>query len=520
MKHILTFSLVFTGILSAQSLNHDYNMGRIVGGDYRFTTLLSEVDSDILFIAPMQRYRMGVADRYQWDLDLVGYLQSTPDRLEYSLGAVRLGGIYKIQDGNMLDWSVANSNIAISGTGHSIVSGFNEKYDRNLDLSLGNNYLSRDGYIFQSSDELALSFLRGPLLDAGQYRHILGFATHQGNHSDERVDFQYAPYLGITDQLELWAYADLSLTDPNGAGNWNNLLQLGTEFRLSRLWLNAQAYSTDLSTEAQATQFDEYTYQASAGLLLGKSTRTFRQVEGNYDRYFSPMLEGGQLLLTHKLVSGFYDSQGGSRYYDWNSHAGVGITSEFGVYANLSQKKGHPSPNFSTLSLGTIYSNIPLRTEGPYDVTDLEYLWGYIFQPGDWRITALWRTPWLDPEKNSGNLNSPLWRDNSVHIDHFSSTPYSNSSDAQMDFSAILGLAESWFGKLEYSYYRYGLFLNADSENPGWEGRTHVATLALGYTQFNAIWELGAQMQSGQYPEKDNTARNVFPIYFKSIARF
>jgi len=515
MRKALSLSLVITGNLAAQSLNHDYNMGRIVGGDYSFRNIVTGFHEDESAIAPLNRYRYGVSDRYQVDLDLSGFLYSSSDRLEYGAGLVRLGGTYKADNGHMLDWHLVNDNIAITGTGHSVVSGFEPKYTRDLSIALYDRFLARDGYIAITPSDFELAFLRGPLLEAGQYRHTLGGGAYFSDNGDETLEIEYEPGLGLTRFLELGLEGKARVISPNDSPIWDNTLGVSSEFRLPFLWIAGEAHKQNIATWESASEFERYDFSGDAGLLFGnKQNLKFSHVEGNYDRFFSPLLGGRQLLLTHSLKSKQLDS---CRIYDWTSRAQAGITSEFTVGATHHKSSSHSFASEHSLSLNAIYSNLPLRTEGPYDVADMEYLWGYIFQPGDWRVSVQWKTPLLDPSEDSAFIYSPAMDFKSLAP--FSESPYYCNSQATVEFSALLGLAENWFGKLDYNYFAHGLVVPSAPGWPAWEGRAHAATLAFGYTRFNAIWEFGAQLQSGNASE-DHDDFSIFPIYFKSIARF
>lgn len=519
MKRFFATALVFAGISQAQYLDHDYNMGRIVGGPYAFTSLIAEIDKDFFSVVPMQRYRFGVADRYQWDLDLAGYFQSVPDQIHYGLGLLDLGGIYRIEDGQVMDWHLRNRNLGFSGSKNSIVSGFDQQYEKTLDLYVDHRYLSNNGYIHLDSSDFNIAFLRGPLLNGGQYRHTMSASMHYGNGSEEWFAADYAPSVGIADLLELKAAGGAAFIDPTGTERWNNSLQVGAEFRLSRLWVAGSAWQSNMGTLEEANTVSDYTASSDVGLVLGPSrSLQFTQVEGNYDGFFTPQLGMGQILLRNRSNSQPGDN---GRILDFTSELSAGALDELTLGATHHMDRHAASPDHS-LSLHAVYSNIPLRTDGPYDVTDMEYLWGYLFQPGDWRISCNWITPLLSPREEVGVIYSPIYRYTNYDAPRFGSFSqqlYAQSNAATMRFQALVGLAEEWYGKLEYGYFTNGLTVSGDAEPPHWPGRAHAATIAAGHTHFNSIWEAGLQIQTGSR-EPSGNIRNVYPIYFKSAARF
>lgn len=506
-------------MLHAEYLGHDYNMGRIVGGDYAMRTLLLETDADFFALAPLLRYRFGTADRYQWNLDLAGTLQSQPDRLDYSAGLYGLSGDYRIEDGHVMRWALSSQNMQVSGTGHSIISGLDEKYERTLDLGLSDSYLSREGYIELSPDEYSLAFLRGPLLNVGQYRHTLWAGSHLGDQSQENAYVSYAPSLGLLPGLQLGLRADADLYDFNEDPLWSNLVRASLEWRLSRLWLATSAYQSGMESPESLDDWDLYHLDADLGLLLGKRTLNFDQVQGNYDGWFTPMLGGGQFLFTHHFA---YDPDQTRNAYSYTSGMRAGLMQGITVGATHHREFGNDD-NDHSLRLDAVLSNIPLRNAGPYDQSDMEYLWGYLFQPGDIRLDARWTTPLLDPSPRMGFIGSPIYRQQvqgSPSIGSFSSMPWTMDSLARVDLSLQVGIAEGCYLKTSYAYYSHGFALYGDSDDMRWLGSNHVGALGLGYMRFDAIWEAGLQMQAGDgaYPSYDTF--NIFPFYIRGLARF
>lgn len=511
MKKLLLFFLILSSSLWAQYLNHDYNLGRIVGGGYRFNTLVAELDRHAYQLAPALRFRMGVADRYQWDLDMSAHWIHANERLDYGAGFVFLGGNYKINNGHVLDWSLQNNNVAVTGTDHSIISGFDSKYRRTVQLSFTDRYLSREGYIFLDSAQYGFAFLHGPLLNPGQYQHQLQAHFTEDDINDPSFQVHYEPSLGLLPPLELQALMDLS-----HATHWNNQLGFGAEFRLSWLRLKASTQNPTIQAWDDLPDPDQFTHTGAIGILLGHRPLQFAHVEGNYDRFFSPILGARQIYLTHQTEDApFQDSK---RLQTYTSGAQVGIN-DFFTLGFTHRLATHGTDH--SLTFSGIYSNIPLRTEGPYDVADMEYLWGYLVKPGDWRLCAQWRTPFLDPEHVSNSYGSSL-----TEIPHTSPTALSSYpthaysySRPDIDVSVLLGLSELIYGKFHYSFFEKGLRVYGDTEELFWTGRTHVAGLAAGYTRFNAIWEAGVEMQSGS-TEVNGNVRNVFPVYVRGVSRF
>jgi hypothetical protein len=523
MKNAILFSLVSTGILFAQSLNHDYSMGRIVGGDYKFNTSLAEVDNDVFVFGSAQRYRFGIADRYQWNLDLYGVLQSLPDDLYYGVGAMALSGNYKIEDGHVLDWSLYNRNLAMEGTGHSIISGFNDKFDRKIVLNFNDRFLSQNGYIHLETSELELAFLRGPLLDGGQYRHSLGGGFSANNNANESLNAHYAPEVGIAGFLQLQAAMSLQIDDVTGEPSNSYRPEFGAEFRLPLLWVAGRAYGTDYRAWGDVGESDGYAVDANAGLLLGLRKMQFSEVEGNYDGFFSSQLGAGQIYVQQYFTQE-QNSADSHRNYSLTDIAQVGLASWLTVGASYHKVHNADIQDDHSLDVMAQFSNIPLRTEGPYDVADMEYLWGYVVKPGDWRVLARWTTPLLDPDTTAGYMGSLIHRyggrNGTPAINNYSSAAYAQDSvSAVLEVHALVGLFEDWFAKGSYGYYPNGLYIDGDVELPYWHGDAHASTLAFGYARFNAVCEMGVQWQVGRKEENDNL-HNVFPIYFKSMARF
>lgn len=249
--------------------------------------------------------------------------------------------------------------------------------------------------------------------------------------------------------------------------------------------------------------------------MFGRRNLQFAHVNGNYDGYFTRQLGKGQIYLQHQTQSRPYESNKRVLEYISSVQLGVHDLATLGATHNLTTQGENHSLTFSAL-----FSSIPLRTEGPYDVSDMEYLWGPIPAPGHWRLSAQWRTPLLKPSQSPVVLGSSLYhfQGSPPNAPAYTMNPYWST---EPDFRANLLLAvfERAFTRLEYSYTANGLIVNGDTDNPRWSGKAHNPGIAMGYAHFNAIYEAGILMQIGAN-EDNGKSLNVFPIYARTIMRF
>jgi len=418
LRQMITVSiLLFTGTVLAQTaLDDHYNQGRVLGGKMLRSQILADANEgeNILMVAP-SLFRLGDDDQTQYNIVGMPVLGLSGD--VFTLGASLFGvnAVHRFAPGHRLTWFAYQDITWISLT----LLGYNSLDIGPMDGSLNHvpigasyDFLSREGAIQQKDSDFGISFYKGPLLNQGQFR-LNGSIQFDIDEKAYPKLFSFSPSVGITDNLELSAqfysskqWGTDTLTNPGGL---SQDISAQLDFRLPQLQLTLSDHvfhfersdTSSLMIPPSISDITDHDFNLSAFLLLGKRNLTLNNVAGNWDHYYSSQLGKKQFSLSANLNPNFIND------VDTISHdtsitvaphyslsLGYGIHDE--VTVKLSYQKP-PTPMEDGLSrwiepgyfrVGLEAGNKPLRTQGPHEVSRMEYEFGPVLEKKQFRLSA------------------------------------------------------------------------------------------------------------------------------------
>jgi hypothetical protein len=154
----------------------------------------------------------------------------------------------------------------------------------------------------------------------------------------------------------------------------------------------------------QYSQFDwewakitKHVLYMQAAYLSGSSITNVSQVNGNWDGYFSPMLDYNKILTQVQLAYTFNNENESSKLFTIQNTLSYGLFQYCTISENLGITSGTSMKPTFDLLLNTIIMNIPIRESGPSQVSNYEYVHGYIPKKGQLRLESSYRIPIQKP---------------------------------------------------------------------------------------------------------------------------
>lgn len=416
-KNILITSLIISSSVIAQTaLDDHYNQGRVLGGKMLRSQIIADADEgdNILMVAP-SLFRLGDDDQAQYNIVGMPVLGITGD--VFTLGASLFGvnAVHRFAPGHRLTWFAYQDITWISLK----LLGYNSLDIGPMDGSLNHvpvgasyDFLSREGAIQQKESDYGISFYKGPLLNQGQFR-LNGAIQFDLEEKAYPKLFSFTPSVGLTDNLELSAqffsrkqWGTDTLTNPGGLSQY---ISAQLDFRLPQLQLTLSDHvfhyersdTSSLMIPPSISDITNHDFNLSAFLLLGKRNLTLNNVAGNWDHYYSSQLGKNQFSMSANLNPNFIND------VDTISHdtsitvaphyslsLGYGIHDEVTVKLSY-QKPSTPEENGLSrwiepgyFRVGLEAGNKPLRTQGPHEVSSMEYEFGPVLEKRQFRLSA------------------------------------------------------------------------------------------------------------------------------------
>jgi hypothetical protein len=399
----IVFLLACVSWADNNTLGSDYNLGRVTGPDVFFNSLDGYVMEDIgLLLVNTFHGQGGVEDHISigWTgmaLSLMGEVGMFGITVpEFDLHA-RLG------DANRLSVMVMPLNLTFVAASEDVATGFDMPfYMLNV---YGWDLLTNGGEIRVPADQLEHAFLFGPLLNRTQLRIDLDFA--HTIRVDGGMPGLFMPSLraayGLADNLQLGAEFGFRNQTPEYHNNdYNDIMDVSADkgmvaggtlaFRHGHMGAGL-GYRLDKAFSPEMTKQDAY---ATMNLLFGERGVSIREVGGNWDGSFTPVL-GKHQLVNSSIVRYEHDDFGRleSNRLTLGTSARFGVTDWFTAGAHYTGNTLFQGPenNQHQVRLGVAAMNIPLRTEGPSQVPKFDYVYGLHPGPGQVRAVLSYRLP-------------------------------------------------------------------------------------------------------------------------------
>jgi len=535
MKRLFCLLILATAPIFAQSLGPDYNLGRITGGPEGLHELSADNSHDLRSVGDISDFRFGKADIYQIDILGAIYGISNPSQSQFGIAPTQITTNIAAADGNRVNVSLASNTLAYYNTDGSSKMGFKAPFIANLYAEFSEQYLTKNGHIDVRPDQFGIAFLRGPILERGEYSHSLYATLDQKDVTDYNTkywNFGYSPRFGLAKCLQIGGAYKVTL---NNTDLTNREASANLEFRLSHFWLAGTVVSTN-NNMGDIWNAHKASANFDAGLLLGHRGLSFTDVRGNWDHFFNPFLGFGQTLITSKgslpLASENHSLNNASSIQaGLLPFATVGVT---GAYAQPSHSDSASS--FAT-SVQINLTNIHPRADGPRDVDALEYRWGYLPRPGEFEIQFSAPLPFNKGPVPSITSNSAFILSNELFqsfagIQAFASPIQPNiayPNGTTIDESSLtqiwrvqgrIGLVGRSFVDLEYAYVQGHLYETTPETNVH---SAQAVCAKLGIATKPAIIEAGLFVVDGNQTIDSTTQASyshLGPFFVRAIHKF
>lgn len=396
-------------------LDDHYNLGRLTGSVIRGNLFLDVVLNDDVttyegFPTILQ---FGTEDVTQFRMDAATEIYTHGDLFLMRLHSSVFAGTIRPTPGQRVYMGLSQSltwlyleSYENESERNDMKSGFTEN-SKYFSGYLGHTFLSQDGQIQQKANDYQLSFLYGPLLNQGQLQNTI-LLRYQFLDSLSFQQFYLNPSLGLTDEINL----HFLISNAKASSSYYKTTAFAGEFRHQNTRVTVSDTITDyqnpkdhwLLMPSGLSQTDNHLFNVNIAQLIGSRDLSLANVAGNWDHYFNPILGKSQLLLNGNAYFLSHDisearrtknSEGkDSTYYvdkqEWmrslNINAAYGITAFFTSGLAWDYQYVNKTTT-SAFHVQAAFSNVPLRTQGPRQVTPLEYDYGYVPKKNQFYIT-------------------------------------------------------------------------------------------------------------------------------------
>jgi|GEM_PF-4487917 len=442
--------LLLSGLVLGQSLGPDYLYGRITGGTHLVNSLA--LDSNFANVSSL---RFGQANVSQTDVQFttLGAHDSSVTQLGIVPTSLHYEGIPDA--GQRVDIDVRTGNLSYWNLDGTSKGGFQSPFDNRHSAAFKHRFMGREAHIDVRPDQYEVTFRNGPLLNEGQYAHTLELSTSFydfSKHSPKSFDLNYAPSYGIARWLQ-WSgmvnmYASENGIDPS--------VDMGLEVRRFGFWLAGDIWS-GAANFVDLYHANSTTWTVKAGTILGRSTRTFPQVRGNWDHFFNAMA-GPQQLVLESWSHGDFKSD--PIWREANAQALVGVVSFLTLGANINWNADkYQGRDFARTRFVANLSNIAPRTDRPSEIPAIEYRYGYLPKRGEFLLQTSWELPWtVGGELDDASLsdNFPVKTDPQYLMDYARNAnlnPQPGTDSTTYRVKLLVGAGGPVFINALYQYY-------------------------------------------------------------------
>lgn len=407
------------GTVNFDYTGSDYNLGRIIGGGTLFNQLTSYWPEDGFMLADVFHTQGGADNIYNIGWSVVGSVYGEKNYSPYwLLGFPELTFNSALGKSNRLRMKFNPANFVFIASDGKTSSGFEDPFY--MKNSYQWDFLSKDGKIQISPDQYDNAFYFRPLVTPGQVR-LSAVVNHtirgSGSSKPSLFTCRLNSSFGMINNLKMDIFTKFTsghsrLSYPEPPPGYKELLtydfpdtfNIGSQllFRVRNLSLSAgYRYQLDYWRLPKKAQ-NGNEYFAKVEYILGNTIFTIKEVEGNWDSFFRPLMGEHQLYASlgintlksspdndrqwiyENAYNGFSESNGGcfnSLRYGLTRWMTIGEDFSYSWYYNYS------------LRIHTTLMNIPHRTYGPSEASKFEYVFGLWPNKGQVRIDCEYRMP-------------------------------------------------------------------------------------------------------------------------------
>ncbi|MEN9353730.1 MAG: hypothetical protein RL318_1055 [Fibrobacterota bacterium] len=367
--------------VSAQELDPSYTLGHIQG-----LSLQSEGSFDKQKGATIDeietRLQVGSADVWALNVPMVYHYEKHERKrtTTYSFPGLRLS-MHPRTD-LIMDGRFGTTNIWGSDT--SKATG-----GRSIRTDLFFHYLSHNGSILLDPMTSPFAYYYGPILNESQLdlsasfngtwldnARIRSYGAHLGYgftpYCQGWVDFRDT-LMGSTGESVLDAR---SLQTSTAGVDWIN-----TPLRMGAQIVHDDEGETPLPSVDRAGDPNSWRVMVYAGVMGWGKRPSVEEALGNWNGFFTPQMPQGQFDLEDSLIIQPRD-EGNDLTIRGSARYGALEAATIGLDYNVALSGGE----FSELYFTTCLTNIPRRTKGPSEVSNLEYQLGYLPTYGEGRV--------------------------------------------------------------------------------------------------------------------------------------
>lgn len=408
----------FAGSDNTDCTGSDYNLGRIIGSGPMFNVLTSYWPEDGFMLLDLFHAQGGVDNKYNIGWSAAGTVYGTKNYDPFwVLMFPELSFNSALGNANRLRMKFIPSNFVFMASNGNTSSGFeNPFYMQN---SYQWDFLSNDGKIKISPDQYDNSFYFRPLVTPGQVRisTTLNHSICSESYQPSLFDLRFHSSAGLIDNMQLdigtWYKMDersiYQFEDYYSYGDADTLkLGLGLQYRLGDLVMSGE-YNFQRDWLRQNPS-NRQVIAANVAYLLGDRITSVKEVEGNWDGYFKPLMGDHQLYIFAGPEWNIYNGYG-----DWTVFK-IDNDIRFGVLKTLTLgekfqflKTRDKDPKFH-LEFNTTFMNIPHRTYGPSAASKFEYVFGLWPNKGQVRIDLSYGLPFEKNDIDYDGQRSILYR--------------------------------------------------------------------------------------------------------------
>lgn len=439
-KTITFTALICTSMIYGQSdsLESDYTLGRITGPHVLANQSAVSTDFTVVNTLINRIYgQVGRENKWQLggSLDLGGFLvgEGNVDGSGLIFGSPGFNWVYGPTSSNRISADV-EQNMLYGSLVSSRGIGWLEPYSEYLTGNIKWDFLSNSGVIIVDPKMYDLAFFCGPQANKGQF----GFQSIAEISGDQIygafADLRVMPVIGITDNLQVNGLLAIYWSD-----YLNYPLGIRCDYRLPWMQLSGgcnmltyeepyyheQFYQGLFGTTSQyVTDYTHHTIFEPNGeltFLSSKHIESINQVRGNWDGYFSDQL-GTNQFLSRSFAQGYLE---GGMAPSWQMKESVlfGLLPQMTLGLNYSVNLNADETTQQDLAISTMLSNIPLREQGPSEVSKFDYVYGFLLKPGEFKGKVRYCLPVFDTRY--------YWRNYAWNTDVYYSLPFYDPASIQ-----------------------------------------------------------------------------------------
>ncbi|HEX2955586.1 MAG TPA: hypothetical protein VHO70_02070 [Chitinispirillaceae bacterium] len=424
----------------------DYNLGRIIGTGPLFNLLTSYWPEDGFMLLDMLHAQGGVDNKYNIGWSAVGTVFGEKSYDPYwVLMFPELSFNSALGNANRLRMVFTPANFVFVASNGNTSSGFDSPFY--MHNSYQWDFLSNDGEIKISPDQYDNAFYFRPLVNQGQVR-ISTALNHSirgsGSSQPSLFDVRLHSSVGLIDNMQADIGAQYQMTEranPDGyfyyIDDYSDIdtlkIETSLHYRIGELLFSgAYNFQRDWYWEYPCNR---HLITTNIACLLGDRVTSIKEVEGNWDGYFKPLLGKRQLYISACPEWNIDKRYPERTFFRINNDIRFGVLKSLTLGENFYFSKPRDNDPKFHLELNATFMNIPHRSYGPSEASKFEYVFGLWPKKGQVRIDLAYNIPFenndVDYYQQSSILNRITSEKNRVE-------EYSPSSSFDMFIPSIV----------------------------------------------------------------------------------